>query len=265
MASFVLSPLTLKTRIHRRTPSTSQKRRYVQARPRQARYALRMSIDPNLGYEADVTKELSGAVEDLKTRLKRCTVYLIGPMGSGKSVIGKFLASQLKFRYLDTDAIIEQVAKRSISEIFEDDGEAKFRDLESAVLDQVQAFLNCVVSTGGGIVMRDSNWGKLQTGIVIYLDVPIEVLVKRLENERDKRPLLKSGELQDTLQTIMNTRRVLYEQADVTVNVKENDAVDNVALEVCRKLSNFIKENPPKSAELYSAGIPSGGGGGGEK
>ncbi len=205
-------------------------------------------------YRPDVTKELGNAVRDLKSRLKRCSLYFVGPMGSGKSVIGKFIAQQLSFRFLDTDALIEGVTKRSISELFADEGEAAFRDLEAAVLDQVQAFLNCVVATGGGIVLRDTNWGKLQTGIVVFLDVPIDILVKRLEGDTT-RPLLKDGDLREKLEAIMASRRSLYELADVTVNVNEGDAVDNVALEVCRKVSNFIKENPPKMSALYSSNL----------
>lgn len=201
----------------------------------------------------DIPQVSSPEVKELKTLLKKCPLYLIGPMGSGKSALAKLLASQLRFHFLDTDQLIEAAAKRSISEIFEEEGEESFRDFEASVLEQVSAFVSCCVATGGGIVIRKSNWGSLRTGIVVYLEAPVDVLRDRLENDKT-RPLLKSNDaetLRDRIQDILEERRHLYDQADVTVHIEKTMSVDAVAKDVIQTLTNFIKTNPPRSSRLY--------------
>lgn len=209
--------------------------------------------------ESEFSKDLRPAVKDLMTRMKKCSVYLVGPMGSGKSALGKFLSHQFEFRFLDTDELIELSAKKDIPTIFANDGEEAFRDLETAILDQVQAFIGCCVATGGGVVMRTQNWAKLQTGLVVFLDVPADVLYDRLKGDTS-RPLLQGGELRTKIETILKERRSMYEQADVTVEVAADDAVDDIAEEVIRKLNNFIKENPPRLSKLYAANLKAQGG-----
>lgn len=211
--------------------------------------------DPASESDTAFSRDIKPAVKDLKQRLKKCSVYFVGTMGSGKSSVARYLAKQLGFRFLDTDDLIVLAAKKDIPTIFENDGENAFRDLESAVLDQVQAFIGCCVATGGGIVMRKQNWGKLQTGIVVWLDVPVDVLVQRLEGDRS-RPLLEEAEsLRERIESILNARRTMYQQADVTVTVSVDDAIDDVGAEVVRKLNNFIKENPPRLSKLYGANL----------
>ncbi|KAI0562863.1 Shikimate Kinase [Gracilaria domingensis] len=205
-----------------------------------------------------IQKDVTPEVKELKSVLKKCSVYLIGPMGTGKSAVGKYLASEIGFRFLDTDQLIESVAKKPIPEIFEGDGEEAFRDLESAVLDQVAAFIGCCVATGGGAVLRKSNWGKLQTGIVVYLETPVDVLNDRLQNDTG-RPLLKNTDavtLRERIREILEERRDLYNQADVTVRVKKDMPVDEVGKELIRQLTNFIKSNPPRSSKLYPSKLP---------
>lgn len=201
-------------------------------------------------------REVSPEVKELRSMLKKCSIYLIGPMGSGKSVVGNYLSRELDFRFLDTDDLIESLAKRSASEIFETEGEKGFREIESAILDQVVSFIGCCVATGGGIVTKKENWGYLQTGLVIYLNTPVDVLKDRLLNETDKRPLLKDAEsLRDRIEDILEERKHLYEQADVTIQVAAGMAVDEVGKEIIRSLTNFIKSNPPKLAALYPGNV----------
>ncbi len=205
---------------------------------------------------SEFSKDLKPAVKDLMTRLKKCSVYFVGPMGSGKTVVAKYLARQFGFRFLDTDELIELSVEKDIPTIFETEGEEAFRDLETEVLDQVQAFIGCCVATGGGIVLRRQNWGKLQTGLVVWLDAPVDVLVDRLEGDTS-RPLLQGeGNLRDRIEAIVTKRRPMYEQADIVVEISADDAVDDVGGEVVRKLNNFIKENPPRLSKLYAANIP---------
>lgn len=202
-------------------------------------------------------RELSAAAKELRSVLKKCSIFLIGPMGSGKSSVGKHLAYEIGFRFLDTDQIIESVTNRKISDIFATDGEQAFRDLETAVLDQVASFIGCCISTGGGIVVRKDNWGRLQTGIVVYLDVPVQVLHDRLLRETENRPLLQDAvSLRERIEDIKFEREHLYKQADVTVNCKSDMPVDEISKEVIRSVTNFIKSNPPKLSTLYPGSLP---------
>lgn len=181
-------------------------------------------------------------------------------MGSGKSVVGKYLAHEIAFRFLDIDHIVEQAAEKTINEIFKEDGEPAFRDLESCVLEQVTPFIACVISTGGGVVVRKENWGKLQTGIVIYLKVQPDVLADRLQGEtKQNRPLLRDADahaLQDRLNAILEERRHLYEQADLIIPVNERQSIDDVGKDIVRKLTNFIKANPPRLSTLHPGKTP---------
>lgn len=206
---------------------------------------------------ANPAHELSPEAKELRSVLKKCSLYLVGPMGSGKSVIGRYLATLLGFRFLDTDTIIEEIAKKPVAEIFEESGEAHFRDIETAVLDQIAPFIACCVATGGGAVVRKENWGRLQTGIVIYLQSPVDLLVDRLQGETGNRPLLKDAEsIRQRMEAIMDERHALYKQADVTVKCEREMAVDDIAMEAMRSLTNFIKANPPKLAKLYPGSFP---------
>lgn len=197
------------------------------------------------------------AVKELRSVLKKCSIFLIGPMGSGKSAVGRYLAREIGFRHLDTDEIIETLAKKRINEIFSDEGESHFRDLESAVLEQVSAFIACCVSTGGGIVIRKENWGKLHAGLVVYLDTPVDVLTDRLQGESENRPLLTDAEsLRDRIKDILYEREHLYKQADVSVKCKAGQGVDEIGQEIILVLTNFIKSNPPKLSKLYPGSLP---------
>jgi shikimate kinase len=204
-------------------------------------------------------RDIGAAARELLSLLKRCPLYFIGCMGSGKSAVARYVAFELGFRFLDTDELIEKAAGRSVSAVFEEEGEDAFRTLESAILDQVQAFKGTCVATGGGAVIRTENWGRMQTGIVIWLDAPASVLAARLAGD-ESRPLLAGTEdsfeaREKRLSEILESRRVKYEVADVTVPVAASDAIDDIAAEVFRRVANFIKENPPRFASKRPAGI----------
>ena len=95
------------------------------------------------------------------------------------------------YNFLDTDSIIEKATNMTIPQIFEAEGEDPFREMESQILDSVHAYVRCVISTGGGIVCKMQNWSKLQTGIVVYIDVSPEVLLERIGKDPN-RPLLQT-------------------------------------------------------------------------
>ena len=97
----------------------------------------------------------------LAQRLQGLNLYLVGMMGAGKSSVGRPLAEALGYRFVDADAVVEQAAGQSIAEIFAHGGEAGFRALETAVLDRIASWHSLVVATGGGVVGRPENWGRL--------------------------------------------------------------------------------------------------------
>jgi shikimate kinase len=151
------------------------------------------------------------------------------------------------YNFLDTDQIIEKAVGKTIPEIFELEGETGFRDVEGQILDSVHAYVRCVVSTGGGIVERMENWSKLQTGIVIWLDVDPEVIMKRLSSKGvENRPLLQTDDPLQTLKDLLERRRIKYSQADVTIRL-DSASMDEeeVADMVIRQLHDFIDDNPP--------------------
>lgn len=181
----------------------------------------------------------------LGPRLQGSNLYLVGMMGSGKSSVGDKLARRMgSYKFLDTDDIIEKATKLKISDIFESEGENGFRDVEAQVLDTVHSYVRCVVSTGGGLVCRNTNWGKLQTGIVIWLDVEPEIIMKRIEGN-DDRPLLKSEDPLQTLKDLLEERESKYSQADFRVEITEDMDEDMVASKIVLDLHNYIDENPP--------------------
>lgn len=175
--------------------------------------------------------------------LKGVNLYLIGMMGAGKTTIGRILAKELGYRFFDTDAVIEQLAGKSIREIFAESGEETFRQLETQVLAELSAYKQLAIATGGGIILRRENWGCLHHGIVVWLDVPLEVLHSRLQRDTS-RPLLQNTNLLDELQTIFSQRQALYAQADVQITVTATQTANQVAASVLQALPARLKPQP---------------------
>ncbi|PZO40495.1 MAG: shikimate kinase [Pseudanabaena frigida] len=161
--------------------------------------------------------------------LNGTNIFLIGMMGAGKSTVGRLLAQKVGHNFLDTDPLIEQCAGKSISKIFAEDGEDVFRDLEQQVLSQVSSHTRLVVATGGGIVMRSLNWSHLHDGIVVWIDVPVEVLYDRLKPESAHRPLLQTADPLQRLSDLYEQRRGRYAQADISIVVSADETPDAVS------------------------------------
>jgi shikimate kinase len=153
----------------------------------------------------------------LAHRLKGCNLYLVGMMGSGKSTAGRPLSAALGYRFIDADETLERAAGCSIPEIFARDGEAAFRDLETAVLESIAPWHSLVVATGGGVVTRPRNWGLLHQGLVVWLDASEELLLKRLRADPSPRPLLTAVDLEDRMVRLLSERRRLYAEADLVI------------------------------------------------
>jgi shikimate kinase len=183
----------------------------------------------------------AGMEATLRQRLEGLNLYLVGMMGSGKSSAGRFLAEQLGYRFLDADTSLEAVAGRSIPEIFASDGEAGFRDLEAAVLNQIASWHSLVVATGGGVVTRPENWGQMRQGVVVWLDAPEELLLQRLAADPTPRPLMAATDPGERLRELLAARRPLYAQADLHV-LQDGRSADQVATQVLEALPAILKE-----------------------
>lgn len=177
----------------------------------------------------------------LRQRLEGLNLYLVGMMGSGKSTAGRHLADLLGYRFLDADTSIEQVAGRSIPELFASEGEAGFRALEAAVLNQIASWHSLVVATGGGVVTRPENWGQLHQGVVIWLDAPDALLLERLSSDPTPRPLLQAEDPAARLAALLAERKPLYAQADLHI-AQDGRPADQVAAQILEALPGVLKE-----------------------
>lgn len=161
-------------------------------------------------------------------------------MGSGKSTVGPLLAHQLGYRFYDSDVVIERVAGKTIQQIFADDGEESFRQLESQVLSQLSAQIKSIIATGGGIVMRQLNWSYLHHGLVIWLDAPVDVLIDRLR-ENTNRPLLQQNNPAQAIQNILDQRRNLYAEADLHIRISAEDTPEQIVSRIITEIPTVLK------------------------
>ena len=166
--------------------------------------------------------------------LKGLNIYLVGMMGSGKTTIGKYLAKDFGYRFLDTDQMIEAIASKPISEIFQHEGESYFRDLETKVLAELSVYARSVISTGGGIIQEQLNWSYLRHGLVVWLDVDIEIIQKRLAGDTS-RPLANQ------LESLLETRRPLYAQADLQISINQEESPTNIAAQILAEIPSVLK------------------------
>jgi shikimate kinase len=178
--------------------------------------------------------------------LQNLNIYLVGMMGCGKSTIGQLLAQQIGYRFLDTDSSIERLTKQSINQIFTAVGETEFRLIESQVLSEVSAYTKLVVATGGGIVIKQSNWGYLRQGVVIWLDVAEDVLWQRLVGDTT-RPLLLDPSPQAKLHEILESRRSRYGEADLRISIDLDRPPADIVAEVLQMIPTVLKSTEPPS------------------
>ena len=175
--------------------------------------------------------------------LQGINLYLIGMMGAGKTTVGRLLASELGYRFLDTDEVITASAKRSINQIFAEDGEAEFRQLESNVLSQISTYTKLTVATGGGIVLKRQNWSYLHQGLIVWLDASAELLYNRLK-EDTTRPLLQDSNPLLKLRNILEQRESLYALADLRITLTESETPEEIAKRVITEIPSVLKKSP---------------------
>ncbi len=144
-------------------------------------------------------------------------VYLIGPMGSGKTTIGQRLAKKLGLEFLDNDHELQRQTGASVNLIFDLEGEEGFRKRETAMLEKLTTRENILLATGGGSIIMPENRELLkQSGLVVYLKTSVGQQIQRLSRDRS-RPLLQSGDRKEKLARLAKERNTLYEElADIT-------------------------------------------------
>ena len=166
-------------------------------------------------------------------------IFIVGPMGSGKSTVGKIISSELFLNFFDTDEEIEARTGASIDWIFDLEGEEGFRKRESKILEEMVQQNSIVLSTGGGIILSEFNRELLSSrGTVFYLATPIAVQLERTSKDKD-RPLLKNGDPGKILEELHIARESLYEGvADYIVNT-EGKSSQEVSTEIIKLVKNY--------------------------
>lgn len=141
-------------------------------------------------------------------------IVLIGFMGCGKSTVGKKLANAFSYEFADTDALIEEAYGKSISKMFEEDGEAYFRNAETELLRKLaNEAEGLILATGGGMPMREENAELLRkTGTVVFLEASIETILERLQNDTG-RPLADGEDREARLRPLYEKRLPVYRAA----------------------------------------------------
>ncbi|ARU28876.1 shikimate kinase AroK [Cellvibrio sp. PSBB006] len=149
----------------------------------------------------------------------RSNIFLVGPMGAGKSTIGRLLASELNLSFRDSDRVIEERTGADIPWIFDMEGEEGFREREAAVLTELSTEANVVIATGGGIILREQNRTIMKSsGFVCYLTASIDQLVERTSRDK-KRPLLQVENPRQKIIDLLSLRDPLYrDAADFVIN-----------------------------------------------
>jgi shikimate kinase len=165
-------------------------------------------------------------------------VYLIGMMGSGKTVTGKTLALLLGCGFLDLDDVIQGKSRRTINDLFEKEGEEFFREQEILALAEASSKGPRVIATGGGTVLRPVNIERMKsTGLLIYLETSLETLWSRVKEKTD-RPLLKGSTPKEQLEKIFSARKPIYERVcDIKV-LTDGLSADVIARQIMMQLEH---------------------------
>lgn len=149
-------------------------------------------------------------------------IVLLGFMGTGKSVVGRRLASELRYQFVDTDQMVEEKTNKKISEIFAQQGEAQFRAWEAEVVREVADRNRCVISTGGGIVLNAANLEALsRKGILVSLQARPEVILKRVQKRAGQRPLLQKPDPLSEIQRLLSEREPFYRRASFMIDTSD--------------------------------------------
>jgi shikimate kinase len=166
-------------------------------------------------------------------------IYLIGPMGSGKTTIGQRVAKRLEMEFLDCDRKLEKQTGASVNLIFDVEGESGFRKRESNMLKALTSRQNVLVATGGGVVLREENRELLKrTGLVVYLQTSVSQQLRRLRLDRT-RPLLQEGDRQQKLTRLAAARDPIYEELADLVFPSRNRGLEITARHLTEAILSY--------------------------
>jgi shikimate kinase len=165
-------------------------------------------------------------------------IFLVGPMGAGKSTIGRLLSQELGLDFVDVDREIEERAGANIPWIFDVEGEAGFREREEAAIDHLTQKTNLILATGGGAVLRESNRACLQSrGFVVYLKTSVDQQLERTSKDKN-RPLLQADNPRKVLDELMAHRDPLYMSTCDLVIKTDRRHPRGVVSEIIKQLVN---------------------------
>jgi shikimate kinase len=195
----------------------SESRALASKRARSSISDHRMSLGLTEHKKEDRQERLARIREALGPR----SIVLIGLMGAGKTAVGRRLANRLDLPFIDADSEIEMAAGTSISEIFDEQGEAYFRQGERKVIARLLEGGPQVLATGGGAYMNADTRANIKArGLSVWLRAELRVLLKRVQR-RDNRPLLACGDPETVMKKLMTERYPIYEEADVIVESRD--------------------------------------------
>lgn len=167
----------------------------------------------------------------------KSNIALIGFMGTGKSAVGKVLAKKLQRKFIELDSVIEQKAAKSIPDIFRQDGEIGFRELEIEATKDVAREKRAVIACGGGVVLNRINIDRLrENAVIVYLTASPGVILKRTSRDQNIRPLLTVADQALRIRELLKFRKPFYERAaDVTINTSKLD-IEGVTGQILERL-----------------------------
>ncbi len=167
----------------------------------------------------------------------KTNIALIGFMGTGKTAVGQALAEKLSRKFVELDWLIEQKAGKSIPEIFQEDGEIAFRELEIGVTKKIAEEKYSVIACGGGLVLNKINIDRLrESSRIVYLTASPRVILKRVANEEGQRPLIEVDNPTQTIGKLLKFRKPFYERAaDITINTSKLD-INTVVEQIIERL-----------------------------
>jgi 3-dehydroquinate synthase len=178
-------------------------------------------------------------------------IFLIGLSGTGKSSVAKLVAGNLGWRALDTDALVETSAGRPVHEIFAQDGEARFRELERDALQRTSSEENAVIATGGGAVLSPDNRRAMAGGFVVCLDASAETIAERLRGDDasvSERPLLAGGDPLSRISELRARRAPYYALADARIETggRTPEDVASAVVDAMREANEWFSCHPDR-------------------
>ena len=170
----------------------------------------------------------------------KTSIALIGFMGTGKTAVGRALSEKLGKRFIELDPLIEQKAGKTIPEVFQEDGETVFRELEITVTKEAAREKEAVIACGGGVVLNKINIDRLKKeAVIVYLTASPKVILKRTLHDDEERPLLKAADPAQTIRELLRFRQPFYKRAaEITINTSRLD-IEATVTQIITRLKEY--------------------------